>query len=308
MNFKSITLFRLHDTHLKDLNEKLATRQFTPTTTSQAVSTGFSPLAINDALSYTADSHTLLNFTVEAKTVPASALRLRLEERCKLFQEENSYFPGRKAKQEMRERLQEELLANALPVRKTIQVVVNLRDHTLIIDSGSPTMVDKIVQELLKAYNFQLEGYRIKQKPSVEMTDRLRYEGSTALSNFDLGSRAETEGQDEGGTVVRYRNVVLTSREVTETLQDNRRRVTKLELSWNDKISFMLDEQLCLKSINFLDTLKSEVKGTKADEDEFRGTFYIVMSHIDDLIKDLTADMGGLHDSADAEDADDAAK
>ena len=69
---------------------------------------------------------------------------------------------------------------------------------------------------------------------------------------------------------------------------------TKLALTWDDRVSFMLTEGLQLKKIAFLDTV---FEGSKADDGGFDTDVAIATGELSKLLPDLIEALGGEADS-----------
>lgn len=294
MQFKNLTLLHTAGLNLKQLEqleEQLATKQFTPCTGAEVRSEGFSKLAVNDQFSYLADCRALINYTIETKSVPASALKDAIKQRCTEFEEAEGFWPGRKMQKQLREEVTDQLVANALPSRKVIQIVFNYSMQSILIDTASPNVSDAIVSALIRATEIKFCYLNTEQTVSGEMTARLVDEDSGALVSFMLNDAAETESQDQQATVVRYKNLNLETSEVTKALQEGGRRVTKLALMWNILMAFTLTENLQLKGIKYLESFKDEIKSETPED--FGSTFYLYMSKLEEMLSDLVADLGG---------------
>lgn len=72
------------------------------------------------------------------------------------------------------------------------------------------------------------------------------------------------------------------------------KRVTKLGLTWNDRISFVLTDSMQIKRIEFLDIIKKESTEIAENADEiFELDFTLMTSELAKLIADLTEALGG---------------
>jgi len=72
------------------------------------------------------------------------------------------------------------------------------------------------------------------------------------------------------------------------------KQCTRLALTWNDRISFVLTESLSLKKITLLDVLKenSDVAGKNNDE-RIDGDFMLFTGEVNKLLGDLVVALGG---------------
>ena len=70
--------------------------------------------------------------------------------------------------------------------------------------------------------------------------------------------------------------------------------MVRLGLTWNDKISFILTEQLQIKRVTFLDILRRESDTQVEDEDEqFEIDFALMTGELAQLLADLVEALGG---------------
>ena len=65
---------------------------------------------------------------------------------------------------------------------------------------------------------------------------------------------------------------------------------TKLALTWDDRVSFVLTERLQIKKLAFLDSV---FEGTKADDGKFDTDVAIATGELRKLIPDLIEALGG---------------
>jgi recombination associated protein RdgC len=75
--------------------------------------------------------------------------------------------------------------------------------------------------------------------------------------DFELGQECELRDPGEEGGVVRCRGVDLLSEEV-ETHLHAGKQVARLALQWDERLSLLLAEDLCLRRLKFADELMKE--------------------------------------------------
>ena len=70
--------------------------------------------------------------------------------------------------------------------------------------------------------------------------------------------------------------------------------VTRLAMTWGDKISFVLDDKLQIKRLSFLDILKEEADGQAENEEErFDLDFTLMTGELAKFVPELVAALGG---------------
>ena len=83
--------------------------------------------------------------------------------------------------------------------------------------------------------------------------------------DFALGEECELREPGEEGGVVRCRGVDLLSEEV-ETHLNAGKQVARLSLSWEQRLSLVIAEDLCLRRLKFSDELLKENDEIPQDE------------------------------------------
>ncbi|MDO9451137.1 MAG: recombination-associated protein RdgC, partial [Rugosibacter sp.] len=70
--------------------------------------------------------------------------------------------------------------------------------------------------------------------------------------------------------------------------------VTRMSLTWQDRVSFILTEQLQIKRLNFLDILKEDAERQAENADDlFAANFSLMCGNLEQLLADLTEALGG---------------
>src|SRR3989344_1258819 len=110
---------------------------------------------------------------------------------------------------------------------------------------------------------------------------------------FTVDRECELKSANEEKAVVRYARHPLDIEEVQAHI-DAGKLPTKLALTWDDRVSFMLTEGLQIKKVSFLDTV---FEGTKADDGGFDTDVAIATGELVKLIPDLIEALGGEAES-----------
>ena len=110
---------------------------------------------------------------------------------------------------------------------------------------------------------------------------------------FSIDRECELKSADESKAVVRYARHPLDIEEVQQHIQQGK-LPTKLALTWDDRVSFMLTEGLQVRKLSFLDTV---FEGTKADDGGFDTDVAIATGELVKLIPDLIEALGGEAES-----------
>jgi len=127
--------------------------------------------------------------------------------------------------------------------------------------------------------------------PIAAMTDWLA--GENAPAGFTIDRELELRATGESKATVRYANHALEGEEILAHIAAGK-RATRLGLTWNDRISFVLTEQLQIKRLEFLDIIKEESTTLADTADEmFELDFTLMTGELANMLADLTEALGG---------------
>jgi recombination associated protein RdgC len=110
---------------------------------------------------------------------------------------------------------------------------------------------------------------KVCQSPSAAMTGWVA--GGEAPSAFTLDQDLELRSTEKA--TVRYAKHSLDGEEIRQHIAAGK-VVTRLAMTWNDRISFVLNDLLQIKRLAFLDILKeqAEARGQATDDAKWRRT------------------------------------
>lgn len=290
MFFKSFYIRRLGQIDLGDINAKLARKPFVPCGTEQAMSMGFVPVFDGtEELAHEVNGKHWIRLAVQKKVVPASAVREELENRVKSIESEENRKVSKREQKDLRENIEFEMLGRALTQTKHIDAWIDQHNSLLVINSPSETEAEEY---LLKSLRISLESLPVTPLhvdflPADVMTNWLKR--GYAPSPFELGSSCELKSSDKEGGTVTFKSHELTDDAVQTALQSGK-YCSKLGLVWDEKISFVLRENMQLTNVSFMDILHENVAKQEPEsaiacqEIEFE----LMTSEAAKLIKELT--------------------
>lgn len=294
MWFKNIFIFRI-DTetaiNADTLNEKLALKPLLPCSGLDKQSRGWVHCHA-DKLVHGANKQMLFALGVEQKLLPATVVNRFAKERVADIEAQQGYKVGRKEMKELKEAITEELLPRAFALQRTTYAWLDTANGYLVIDAASSAKTE----ELLTLMNKTLDNLSYNQlhtaiSPVAAMTDWLA--GNNAPAGFTIDRELELRATGESKATIRYANHALEGDEILRHIAAGK-RVTRLGLTWNDRISFVLTEQMQIKRIEFLDIIKEESSKMADNADElFELDFTLMTGELAKMIADLTAALGG---------------
>jgi recombination associated protein RdgC len=134
-----------------------------------------------------------------------------------------------------------------------------------------------------------------ERSPSAAMSAWLAL-GDAPL-RFVIDQDLELQAADKTKATIRYTRYPLEAREVRQHLTAGM-YATRLGLTWNDRISFVLTEKLQVKRVEFLAMGKdpgqeaSEEKQELAAQEQFEIDFLLMTGELHQLLADLGAALG----------------
>lgn len=294
MWFKNIFIFRLstdNNISADTLNAKLALKPLLPCSGLDKQRRGWVPCHA-DKLVHSANKQILFALGVEQKLLPTTIVNRFAKERVADIEAQQGYKVGRKEMKDLKEAITEELLPRAFALQRTTYAWLDQVNGYLVIDAASSAKTE----ELLELMNKTLDDLPFKPlhttiSPVAAMTDWLA--SNNAPSGFTIDRELELRATGESKATIRYANHELEGEEILKHIAAGK-RVTRLGLTWNDRISFVLTEQMQIKRIEFLDIIKEESTKQADDADElFELDFTLMTGELAKMLEDLTAALGG---------------
>jgi recombination associated protein RdgC len=268
MWFRNLTLFRFSESiakKLKNLEAALAKQQLRPCGPLELATHGFiSPYGrAEEMLAHRISNYVLLTLGREDRLLPNSVVNEELAARLQKITEKE----GRRVGTKERKRLKEEVLTDFLPRAFTRLSKLNAylapKDGWLVLDTASRKAAEEAVSQLREALSsFPAVPMAAEESPRALMTDWL-IRGKLP-DGLVLGDECELRDPVETGAVVRCRRQDLETDEVREHLKSGK-QVFQLGLVFEDRIGFVLGEDLVVRKLQFLDQVQDEL-GESAQE------------------------------------------
>ena len=239
------------------LNEKLGQAAFTPCMGLDWFSEGFAaPVAFSPELVFPADYTWRVALKKEEKVLPAGVIRDILDERVVEIQNAEARNVGRKEKQELKERITDDLLPRALTQSRRTEAIFDTKHGYLLVNNAAAAKAENLLTKLREALGgLKVEMPHTHESPSSLMTEWLLQ--GHAEGGFELGYNVLLQGVGDVEPKVKISKKDLTTAEVIKHAQ-NGMQVVELELEWREQISFTLTKDFTLKRIQFLDVLQEE--------------------------------------------------
>lgn len=274
------------------LDATLLTRQSArPCGATELRTDGFSaPCDHAEGLVHIVAGHQLICLQTEEKLLPGAVIAEAVKERAEEIEQQQGHKVGRKQLKEIKERVIQELLPQAFTTKKRTYAVK--AGEYFIIDTGSSARAETLITALYKALEIAVSPLRTVKSPTSAMTEWLL--GSDTPSEFTVDRDCELSSQSEEKAAVRYVNHNLDASEIHDHIAAGK-SPTRLALTWNDRISLVITDQMALKRLQFLDILKEQAEQEAETMAElFDIDITIMAGELSRLIDALAEDLGGI--------------
>ena len=294
--FKNIVAYRIGSDWTPPPLERLAAElqrlAFAPCGPTQERSEGWTAPrgAGHGAMVESVDGHWILTLAVERKAVPAGAVRAELEARCKALEAERGRKPGRKEKSEIKDEIVLGFLPRAFSKRSSHCLWLDVQKRSVIVSAGSVKAAEPVIKQLLDVmaelgHVLPLAPLSSSLAPATAMADWLTTQQPPAGFTIDRDLELKKPGEEK--SVVRYARHSLELEEIGQHISEGK-MPTQLALTWNDKVSFVLTEQLGIRKIDI-----RGVKDAPKGEDGFDADVAIATGELSMLLPQLLESLGG---------------
>ncbi len=296
MWFKNLQIFRLTDGwdySTEKLAEALSRGVFIGCGATDRVARGWvPPRGETGELVFSVGRQQLIALGQEQKLLPSSVVRQYAQTKLEEIEHAQGYKPGKKQAREVREQIELELLPRAFVKRGLIYVWIDPVNRWLLVDASSSARADEVIEHLkLSLDELPVTLLKTKQAPGTAMTQWLAA-GETS-GNFTIDKDCELRAIAEERAAVRYVRHSLDSDEVRAHIAGGK-AATRLALTWNDRVSFVLTEQLQIKRLAFLDLLKEDAERQADNADDlFAANFSLMCGELSHLLGHLVEALGG---------------
>ena len=293
MWFKNLQIYRITNWNVSpaELEAALSSHPLQNCSGMEMQSRGWVPPKTGDGLFVHAPGRQMLiALGAEKKLLPASVINQFAKLRATEMEEQQGYKPGRKQMKEIKERITDELLPRAFAMRRDTYAWIDPDGEWFVIDTPNAAKADELIEHLLKTVQgCALALVKTLQSPASAMTGWLA--GNEVPASFTIDRDCELCDMGNEKATVRYVRHSLDSDEIIRHVKEGK-KATRLAMTWRDKISFTLNENLQLKRMVPLDLIKEQIADSEADN-PFDTDFAIMSGELPLLLEDIVAVLGG---------------
>ncbi len=292
--FKNMIVYRLApqwQVSYEQMEAALAKAVFTECGATQEQSAGWVPprAEAHGALVESVAGQWIMSFMVESKMLPGTVLTRKVKEKAAQIEATTGRKPGKKETKELKDEAKLDLLPMAFTKQGSMWVWLDLQARFLVLDTSSQARADQVVTALVDVLppGFVVSLLNTQTSPSAAMSYWLSTQEPPV--GFSIDRECELKSSDEAKALVRYARHPLDIEEVQAHIAAGK-LPTKLAMTWDERVSFMLTEGLQIKKLAFLDAV---FENKLVDDGGFDTDVAIATGEITRLLPDLIQALGG---------------
>jgi recombination associated protein RdgC len=299
MWFKNLQIYRLSKPFQlspEELHEALKARQARECGSLEMSVTGWqSPLGKEaEMLTHAAGGCIMLCARREEKVIPPAVVRDLLADKVVEIEEAEDRKVRRREQQEIKDELMHDLLPRALVKSTLTYAYIDTRENWLLVDSASAKRAEELITLLRETLGtLPLKPVEVARSPASVMTSWLTEAGPGA--DFVIQDECELRDPVEEGAIVRCRRQDLDGDEIKAHLKAGK-QIVKLSLEWGERLAFVIQEDMSVKRLRFLDLIQEEAAEAEAEDaaTRFDVDFALMSLELGRFIGRLVEVFGGL--------------
>jgi len=296
--FKNLTLYRLQPgwaPTLDTMEAALDGGRFVPCGATQDRSVGWvEPRGQGHGpLVESVNGQRILRLQIESKSVPGAVVRKKAQEAADHIEATTGRKPGKKETKALREDALLSLLPQAFERQSQVWVWIDLENGWLVTDASSQGKNDEVVTALVRAFDaLTMTLLNTAMTPQTAMTQWLMAASAEEWpSGLSVERECELKSHDEEKSVVRFTRHHLLTDEVRKHITEGK-LPTRLALSWEGRIGFVMTESMQLKKVSFLEGVFDEQASAEA-QDAFDTDVALSTGEFRQMIPVLLEALGG---------------
>lgn len=299
MWFRNLLVYRLTQQiplTEEELVKALQTKLAKPCTFQELATFGFiAPFGKGEdaPLTHVSQDFYLIAARKEERILPASVVKEALQEKVDEIEARDARKVYKKEKDQLKDEIVQDLLPRAFSRKKVIYAAIAPKLGLILVDTTSTSKAEELLSTLREALgSLPVRPVTVKVAPSATLTDWVKTQQSA--QGFQVLEDCELRDTHEDGGIIRCKRQDLTSEEIQLHLKSGK-VVTQLALTWQDKLSFVLDDKLAIKRLKFEDLLVEEADKEGGDDaaSQFDATFILMMLTFAEFIPALLEALGG---------------
>jgi recombination associated protein RdgC len=294
MFFRNLTLFRFSPSVADDLSrldEVLPEHRLRPVGPMEFATRGFiSPLGVSDeAMTHTVGPYTMVRGGSENRLLPAAVVHDEVAKRVQKITEGEGRKVGGRERKRLKDDVLNELLPRAFVRSSCLAAYVDTRSGWMVVNTASRGAAENLLSQMREALgSFPAVPLAPEESPRTLLTHWVAT--GVLPTGFALGDEIELrDPATASGAIARCRRQDLDTDEVREHLRTGK-QVFRIGLLFDDRISFVLGEDLVVRKLRFSDVvLDEQAEGHESAAAERDSSFALMTLEYGRLLDKLAA-------------------
>lgn len=298
MFFKNLNLYRIAKdgppVTLSGLREQLAQAAFTACGPHDFETKGWVSPCDGGELVHVVGDDWMICLQTETKILPAAVIKAESAKRAAQIEREQGFKLGRKQLKELREEVTLQLLPRAFTRIRRVHAWI-AADGLIVVDAASASRAEDVLMALIHDADLPARPLRTPQSPVSAMAEWLT--AGEAPDGFSVDQDCTVSSFSDDNREISYKHGLH-----DEQIREHIKAAclpTKLAMTFDDRISFVLTDSGALKRIEFMDVVRDSI--TDADPEDaqalFNAEFALMAGELRHLLPAVVSALGGEVDS-----------
>ncbi len=299
MWFRNLQIYRFNEAFALDadsLNQALDSEAFKPCGSQQPFSLGWEkPLGKHGSQwVHSCNGKLMICAKREERIMPPAAVREVLNARIEEIESREDRKVRGREKTDLKDEVIMDMLPRAFTRSHLTYAYIDPKGGYLIIDASTPGKAEEVTVLLRQSIgSLPVRPLTVNHAPRAVLTQWLQQ--GHAERDFALEDSCELKSAEEGGGTVRISKQALVDSEEVSVHLAAGKQVTRLALSYKERMSFTLDDSLAVKQLKFLDVVSEALDADNTDSAaaEFDAKFALMSLELGALLPELAEAFGG---------------
>ncbi len=294
MWFRNLCVYQLAD-HLSldadSLEQRLQDGRFHPVGAHDPETRGWVPPLQPDGeqLVHTAGQCMMVCLQTETRVLPAAVIREQVDERISERETAMGRPLGRREKARLKEEVTMDLLPRAFTKSKRAYAYFDLEGRWLVLDAASWREAEMLTEDLRSLLGtLPIRPLQTESAPQQVMTDWLA--NDRFPNDLEPGEEAVFDDPQTEGAEVRCKRQDLKSPEMRGHIKAGK-RLRRLAFTWDGRLAGVLDADLSIKRLKFMDLVHNDADDREAESpaERFDADFVIMTAELGRFLPRLMA-------------------